>query len=61
MDYLNMDKDMMYSIVNMKLRDFYPDLEDFCKSENIDIEEFNNRLESLNLTYNSENNKLEEL
>lgn len=59
MDYLNMDKNMLYSIVNMKLRDFHSDLEDFCKSENIEIECFNERLEEIGLIYNKQTNSLD--
>lgn len=60
MNYLELDQAMLYSIVNMKLRDFYSDLEDFCLSENIDISDFEQRLESLDLSYNPNTNQLEE-
>lgn len=29
---------MAYSIINMRLRDKYPDLEELCQVENIDID-----------------------
>lgn len=59
MDYFKIDKNMLYSIVNMKLRDFYSNLKDFCKSEDIDIEDFQNRLKELDLVYNKETNSLD--
>lgn len=58
MDYLNLDKDIFYSIINMKLRDFYQNLEDFCKSEGIDEEELNNKLKEYGLSYNIDSNQI---
>ncbi|WP_282926247.1 DUF4250 domain-containing protein [Helcococcus kunzii] len=59
MDYLNIDKNMLYSIVNMKLRDYYSNLEDFCKSEDLDCGNFQCRLKELGLVYNSSTNSLD--
>ena len=37
-NYFKMDVNMAYSIINMRLRDKYPDLEELCQVENIDID-----------------------
>lgn len=58
MNYLNLDKDMFYSIVNMKLRDFYSNIEDLCLSEGIDTNKFNKKLEEYGFTYIRELNKI---
>ena len=34
--YIPKDNDMLYSMVNMKLRDQYDSLEDFCECEDVD-------------------------
>lgn len=59
MNYLELDEAMIYSMVNMKLRDFYRDLEDFCLSENVDLSDFEDRLNELGLSYNEDTNQLE--
>ncbi|WP_297377171.1 DUF4250 domain-containing protein [uncultured Helcococcus sp.] len=59
MNYLELDEAMLYSMVNMKLRDFYRDLEDFCLSENVDQSDFKERLNELGLNYNKDTNQLE--
>ena len=59
MNYLELDEAMLYSMVNMKLRDFYSDLEDFCVSENVDLSDFEDRLNELGLSYNEDTNQLE--
>lgn len=58
MDYLSLDKDLFYSVINMKLRDFYSDLRDLCLSENIDIEDFNNKLKEFDFEYDEILNKI---
>ena len=35
-DFCTMDPQMLYSMVNMKLRDYYEDLDDLARSEGID-------------------------
>ena len=35
-NYFEMDINIAYSIINMRLRDKYPDLEELCQVENID-------------------------
>lgn len=59
MNYLELDEAMLYSMVNMKLRDFYSDLEDFCLSENVNLSDFEDRLNELGLSYNEDTNQLE--
>lgn len=59
MNYLELDEAMLYSMVNMKLRDFYSDMEDFCLSENVDLSDFEDRLNELGLSYNEDTNQLE--
>lgn len=59
MNYLELDQAMLYSMVNMKLRDFYRDLEDFCLSENLELSDFQERLNELDLIYNKDTNQLE--
>lgn len=58
MNYLEMESEIFYSIVNMKLRDFYNDIEDLCLSENIDFKKFNKKLESFGFIYDPQNNRL---
>ena len=35
-NYFEMDINIAYSIINMRLRDKYPDLEELCQVENVD-------------------------
>lgn len=35
-NYLVMDINILYSIVNMKLRDFYSSFDDFCEGEEVE-------------------------
>ncbi len=35
-NYLVMDINIAYSMVNMKLRDFYSSLDDFCEGEDVE-------------------------
>lgn len=58
MDLLKMDKNMFLSIVNMKLRDEFSSDEDLCSYYGIEVQEFNEKLESLNLKYDEEVNQI---
>lgn len=51
------DSVMLLSVVNMKLRDFYPSLEELAKAENVTVEEIENKLNGINYTYDSTLNK----
>lgn len=51
------DPIMLYSAVNMKLRDQYDNLEDLCKSEGIDKEELVKKLMNVGFEYIPEVNQ----
>lgn len=61
MDYLSMEKDIFYSVINMKLRDFYTDINDFCISEGLDIIAIENKIKSYGLIYDKNLNRLMEI
>ena len=52
------DPMMLYSLINMKLRDFYPSLDALCSDLNVSKEEIVNNLKAAGLEYNQELNKL---
>lgn len=51
------DPVMLLSFINLKLRDFYPSLDDFCKSECLDKDEICKKLAQIDYTYDSTQNK----
>ena len=51
------DPMMLLSIINMKLRDFYPTLDSLCEDMNIDRAELEKRLNDAGFEYNEELNK----
>ncbi len=51
------DPMILYSFVNMKLRDEYPNLESLCEDLNIDEQNLRDKLLSVGFEYNLENNK----
>ncbi|MDE7438873.1 MAG: DUF4250 domain-containing protein [Muribaculaceae bacterium] len=51
------DPFMLYSAVNMKLRDEYDSLVELCKSEGIDMDELLNKLEKAGFEYNRDSNQ----
>lgn len=51
------DPVMLMSVVNMKLRDFYKDLDTLCKAEGIDKESLCSTLAKAGFEYNEEQNK----
>ena len=57
--YDNLPKDpaMLLSYVNTELRDNYPDLEDFCLSNNVDINDLVGRLRSIDYVYDERSNQ----
>lgn len=59
-NFENMDITMFYSIINMKLRDFYPSLEEFCKAEDQDLKKLVEYFENNGYYYNKEKNKIQE-
>lgn len=51
------DPYMLLSMINMKLRDFYPDLDTLCEDMNVDKEELCGKLKAAGFEYSKENNK----
>lgn len=48
---------MLYSVINMKLRDIYSSLDELCSKEDIDKDDIIERLKSIGFEYSSEHNK----
>jgi hypothetical protein len=55
--YIPKDNDMLYSMVNMKLRDQYESLEEFCDCEDVDPASLIVRLNAAGYEYDEEHNK----
>jgi hypothetical protein len=55
----NLPKDpvMLLSVINMKLRDFYPSLDVLCSDLGLDKETLVQTLETINYHYSSETNQ----
>ena len=51
------DPVMLLSFVNLKLRDYYSDLETMCEDLEIDREELEDRLKGIGYTYHRQLNK----
>lgn len=51
--------EMLYSFVNMKLRDTYSSLENMCDDLDISMSEISDKLNSAGYKYNAEKNKFE--
>ena len=51
------DPVMLLSVVNTKLRDYYPNLEELAKAEGVTVEEIEKKLEAINYRYNEEQNR----
>lgn len=56
MNNLPKDPIMLLSVINMKLRDFYPSLDDLCNDLDIDKAELEAKLASAGFEYMPENN-----
>lgn len=52
-----MDKNILLSLINMKLRDEFRSLEDLCKEYDIDEFDIENKLKSIGYKYNKNNNQ----
>lgn len=52
------DPNMLYSILNMKLRDFYPSLDALCEDMGIDNAELEKRLREAGFFYAPEQNRI---
>ena len=51
------DPVMLLSVVNTKLRDYYPSLEEFAKAEGISEEEIITKLATINYLYDKNRNQ----
>lgn len=51
------DPMMLYSFINMKLRDFYPSLDALCEDMNVDKEVIVRTLKRVGFEYNPERNR----
>ena len=54
---LPQDPMMLFSVINMKLRDFYPSLDSLCEDLHVSKEDILNRLQAVGFEYNEEQNK----
>ncbi len=57
MNFLNMDINIAYSMINMKLRDFYSSLDDLCDDMDISKEELIEHFEKNDYIYNEATNQ----
>ncbi|WP_394926390.1 DUF4250 domain-containing protein [uncultured Robinsoniella sp.] len=51
------DPFILLSYVNTQLRDFYPSLEEMCKSLSLNEEELINKLENIDYYYDADSNQ----
>lgn len=56
--YLTMDINIVYSMINMKLRDNYSSFSNFCEDEDIEKDELLKRLSDANIEYDENKNQL---
>ena len=56
---LDLPKDpmMLFSVINMRLRDIYPSLDALCEDLHVDRQEIVDRLKAVGFEYNAEQNK----
>lgn len=54
---LNMNRDILLSIVNMKLRDYYPNLEELSLQEDLDINELMGKFKEMGYIYDEKTNQ----
>ncbi len=54
----SMDINILVSLINMKLRDYYLNLEEFCYDNNIEMEVVLKRIETAGYEYNKGNNQI---
>ncbi len=54
---LPQDPMMLFSVINMKLRDYYPSLDALCEDMNLNREELEQKLAAAGFEYCEENNK----
>ena len=51
------DPMMLFSVINMRLRDIYPSLDALCDDLHVDRKEIEDRLKAAGFEYNAEQNK----
>ena len=51
------DPVMLLSVVNTKLRDYYPNLEELAAGEGVTVEEVENKLRMINYIYDKNHNQ----
>ena len=51
------DPTMLFSVINMKLRDCYSSLDELCEDMNVDKDELVNQLKAVGFEYSVEHNK----
>ena len=51
------DPMMLYSFINMKLRDFYPSLDALCEDMNVERDELVRTLKTVGVEYNPARNR----
>lgn len=56
-DIKDMDPNILVSIINLKLRDYYSSLENLCEDMDIDMNVLENSLEKGGFSYNKEVNQ----
>lgn len=54
---LPQDPMMLFSVINMKLRDCYSSLDELCEDMNVDKKELEEKLAAFGFEYSEENNK----
>ena len=57
MNFLNMDINIAYSMINMKLRDFYSNLDSYCEDMDISRNIIEEKLENAGYKYHSDINQ----
>ena len=57
MQNLPQDPMMLFSVINMKLRDYYSSLDELCEDMDVDKEELIRKLAAFGFEYSEENNK----
>lgn len=55
--FIAMDPNILLSMINMKLRDFYSSLDDLCDDMGIIKSELEEKLESIDYRYDKERNQ----
>ena len=51
------DPVILLSVINTKLRDYYPSLDALCDDMQIDIQELSDKLDMIDYTYDAERNQ----